>query len=93
MTRILPYGAFMDIGIGRDALLHVREMAEGFVAKPEDVVQVGETIEDRVIEMSRRRRRVDLSMKGLRPEPGDPTAVKLQWRPKCRAPSPTRTGT
>lgn len=73
VTRLLPYGAFIDIGIGRDALLHVREMAEGFVAKPEDVVQVGQTVEVRVIEIARRRSRVDLSMKGLRPEP-EPSA-------------------
>jgi transcriptional accessory protein Tex/SPT6 len=72
VTRILPYGAFIDIGIGRDALLHVREMGEGFVAKPEDVVQVGQLVEVRVIEIARRRSRVDLSMKGLRPEPETP---------------------
>lgn len=69
VTRLLPYGAFIDIGIGRDALLHVREMGEGFIAKPEDVVQVGQLVEVRVIEIARRRSRVDLSMKGLRPEP------------------------
>lgn len=69
VTRILPYGAFVDIGIGRDALLHVREMGERFVAKPEDVVQVGQTIEARIIEIARRRSRVDLSIKGLREEP------------------------
>lgn len=69
VTRLLPYGAFIDIGIGRDALLHVREMGEGFIAKPEDVVQVGQTVEVRVIDIARRRSRVDLSMKGLRPEP------------------------
>ncbi len=68
VTRILPYGAFVDIGIGRDALLHVREMAQGYVAKPEDVVKPGDTIEARIIELSRRRGRVDLSLKGLRPE-------------------------
>jgi predicted RNA-binding protein with RPS1 domain len=72
VTRILPYGAFIDIGIGRDALLHVREMGEGFIAKPEDVVQVGQLVEVRVIEIARRRSRVDLSMKGLRPEPEAP---------------------
>ena len=69
VTRIMPYGAFVDVGVGRDALLHVREMAEGFVAKPEDVVQVGETIEVRIIDIARRRNRIDLSLKGLRPEP------------------------
>jgi len=66
VTRILPYGAFVDIGIGRDALLHVREMGVGYVAKPEDVVKVGDSIEARIIELSRRRGRVDLSLKGLR---------------------------
>jgi small subunit ribosomal protein S1 len=69
VTRIMPYGAFVDIGIGRDALLHVREMGERFVAKPEDVVQVGDAIDARIIDISRRRARVDLSIKGLRPEP------------------------
>ena len=71
VTRILPYGAFIDIGIGRDALLHVREMSNKFVEKPEDVVKVGETLEVRIIEVSRRRGRVDLSLKGLRDEPED----------------------
>ena len=69
VTRIVPYGAFVDIGVGRDALLHVREMAEGYVAKPQDVVQEGEKLEARIIEVSRRRGRIDLSIKGLRPEP------------------------
>lgn len=78
VTRILPYGAFVDIGVGRDALLHVREMGEGFVAKPEDVVQVGETIEARIIEIARRRNRIDLSIKGLRPEPEQPAAPAVE---------------
>ncbi|MEM7126646.1 MAG: S1 RNA-binding domain-containing protein [Chloroflexota bacterium] len=69
VTRMMPYGAFIDIGIGRDALLHVREMAEGYVKRPEDVVSIGEKLEVRILEVSRRRGRVDLSIKGLRPEP------------------------
>lgn len=69
VTRMTNFGAFIDIGIGRDALLHVREMAEGFVKRPEDVVSIGETLEVRIVELNRRRGRVDLSIKGLRPEP------------------------
>ncbi len=69
VTRIEPYGAFVDIGIGRDALLRVREMAEGYVRNPEDIVQVGEEIEARIIRVDVRRNQVDLSLKGLRPEP------------------------
>jgi len=84
VSRILPYGAFVDIGIGRDALLHVREMGEGFVAKPEDVVQVGEKIEARIIELSRRRGRVDLSLKGLREEPA-PVAAAPEAQPEEQA--------
>lgn len=84
VTRILPYGAFVDIGIGRDALLHIREMSERYIAKPEDVVNVGDVIEARIIELSRRRQRVDLSMKGLRPEPEpEPTPA-----PTMQAPAP-----
>jgi predicted RNA-binding protein with RPS1 domain len=79
VTRILPYGAFVDIGIGRDALLHVREMGVGYVAKPEDVVKVGDTIEARIIELSRRRGRVDLSLKGLREEPEPTPAPQAAW--------------
>lgn len=72
VTRILPYGAFIDIGVGRDALLHVREMSNGFVAKPEDVVKIGDTVNVRILEVARRRNRIDLSMKGLGPEPEAP---------------------
>lgn len=69
VTRIVPYGAFVDVGVGRDALLHVREMSNRFVAKPEDVVKVGDQVEAKIIEIQRRRGRIDLSMKGLHPEP------------------------
>ena len=74
VTRMMPYGAFVDIGVGRDALLHVREMGENFVAKPEDILKVGETVEARIIDISRRRSRIDLSIKGLRSEP-EPVAA------------------
>ena len=69
VTRIESYGAFVDIGIGRDALLHVREMAEGYVRDPHDIVSVGEELEARIIRVDVRRNKVDLSLKGLRPEP------------------------
>jgi len=69
VTRVLPYGVFVDIGVERDALLHIREMSDGFINKPEDVVTTGDEIEARIINISRRRGRVDLSLKGLGPEP------------------------
>jgi transcriptional accessory protein Tex/SPT6 len=67
VQRLTNYGAFVDIGLERDAMLHVKEMADGYVAKPEDVVKVGEEIEARISGVDARRGRVDLSLKGLRP--------------------------
>jgi small subunit ribosomal protein S1 len=88
VTRLMPYGAFVDIGIGRDALLHVREMGERFIARPEDVVQVGELIDARIIDISRRRARVDLSIKGLRAEPEPEPEPVTQKQAAAPAPEP-----
>ena len=65
VTRLTSYGAFLDIGLERDAMLHVKEMGEGYVAKPEDVVSLGEVIEARISGVDARRGRIDLSLKGL----------------------------
>ena len=69
VTRILPYAAFVDIGVGRDAMLHVREMSWGFVKRPEEVVKVGDEIEAKIIKLDKRRGRIDLSLKAMQPEP------------------------
>lgn len=69
VTRLERYGAFVDIGIGRDGMLHVKEMGRGYVEKPEDVVNVGDEIQVQVIGIDRRRGRIDLSIKELLPEP------------------------
>ncbi|NIA11527.1 MAG: S1 RNA-binding domain-containing protein [Nitrospiraceae bacterium] len=69
VTRILPYAAFVDIGVGRDAMLHIREMSWQFVKKPEDVVKEGEEIEAKIIKLDKRRERIDLSLKALQEEP------------------------
>lgn len=69
VTRMVPYGAFIDIGVGTDALLHVREMGNNYVEKPEDVVEIDEKLEVRIITLNRRRRHIDVSIKGLREEP------------------------
>ncbi len=68
VVKIMPYGAFVDIGVGTNALLHVREMSSGYVHRPEDVVQMGETLQVRIIGLNKRRRRIDVSLKGLREE-------------------------
>ena len=69
VTRMVAYGAFIDIGVGTDALLHVREMGNNYVEKPEDVVEIDEKLEVRIMTVNRRRRHIDVSIKGLREEP------------------------
>ena len=60
VTRVVPYAAFLDIGIGRDAMLHIREMSDGFVRRVEDVANVGDEVEVRIVSLDRRRQRIDL---------------------------------
>lgn len=78
VQKITNYGAFVDIGMERDALLHVKEMSDGYVNKPEDVVKIGDEIEARIIGVNRRRGQVDLSLKGLRPPVEDNVEVELE---------------
>lgn len=74
VTRLERYGAFVDVGVGRDGMLHVKEMGRGYVEKPEDVVNVGDEIQVQVVGVDRRRGRIDLSMKELLPE-SEPVAA------------------
>ena len=76
VARFVPYGAFIYIGVGTDALLHVREMSNNYVAKPEDVVKLDESLDVRILSVNRRRRRIDVSLKGLRDEP-EPEMVEV----------------
>jgi ribosomal protein S1 len=65
VTKIAPFGAFVDIGVGCDGLVHVSELAPGYVPDPADMVSVGEEVEVRILSVDRRRRRIALSMKDL----------------------------
>lgn len=68
VTRIEQYGAFVDIGAERPGLLHVREMASGYVEHPTEMVSLGDDIEVRVLRIDRQRQRIDLTRQGLEEE-------------------------
>jgi small subunit ribosomal protein S1 len=90
VTRVVPYGAFVDVGVGRDGLVHISEMAEGHIGRPEDVARVGDEVEVKVLAVNRQRRRIELSMVGVSDsdvgsvdeETEEPpmTAMELAWR-------------
>jgi len=63
VTRIESYGAFVDIGVERDGLLHISELSDGWVQNVEDVVRIGQTVRVRVLDVDLERRRVSLTLK------------------------------
>jgi small subunit ribosomal protein S1 len=65
VVRLESFGAFVDIGAGRDGMIHVTEMGRGYVGSPSDIVSVGDQVEVRVKEVDPRRGRISLSMKDL----------------------------
>ena len=63
VTGLAPFGVFVDIGVGKDGLVHVSELAEGRVEKAEDVVQVGQTYTFKVLEVDAEGARISLSLR------------------------------
>ena len=61
VKRLLPFGAFVEILPGKEGMVHVSQMATGFVNSPEDVVKIGQKVKVRVMEIDDQRR-VNLSM-------------------------------
>jgi len=63
VTNVVEFGAFVDIGVHQDGLVHVSQLADRFVKRPSDVVHVGQTVTVTVLEVDEPRRRIALSMK------------------------------
>ena len=61
VKRLLPFGAFVEILPGKEGMVHVSQMATGFVNSPEDVVKIGQKVKVRVMEIDDQRR-INLSM-------------------------------
>lgn len=69
VTRLENYGAFVDIGAEREGLVHISELSHDYVKHPTEVVNVGDDVDVQIIGSSRRKRRIDLSMKALIEKP------------------------
>lgn len=63
VIRIENFGVFVDFGAERPGMVHVSEMADGYVKSPSDVASVGQEVEVRVLKKSKNPRQIDLSMK------------------------------
>lgn len=69
VVRLESFGAFVDVGAERPGLIHISEMAHGYVRTPSEVVKEGEEVEAMIIEVHRRKKQIKLSIKALEPEP------------------------
>ena len=63
VRNVVDFGAFVDIGVHQDGLVHISRLSDGFVKRPGDVVSVGDVVEVAVIEVDPKKKRISLSMK------------------------------
>jgi uncharacterized protein len=63
VTNVAAFGAFVDIGVHQDGLVHVSQLADRFVKDPHEVVKAGDVVKVRVVEVDVRRKRIALSMR------------------------------
>ena len=66
VTNITAFGAFVDIGVHQDGLVHISQLADKYVKDPNQVVKLHQHVCVRVLEVDRRRNRISLSMRGIR---------------------------
>lgn len=65
VRNVVDFGAFIDIGVKQDGLVHISEISEHYIKHPSEVLQVGEQVTVRVLDVDLKRQRIGLSLKGL----------------------------
>jgi len=90
VTSLTAFGAFVDVGVQQDGLVHVSQLADRFVADPHEVVKVGDHVTVRVLEVDLARKRIALSAKpeAPRPEPRPAAPAPAARAAAAEAPPP-----
>lgn len=65
VTNITNFGAFVDVGVHQDGLVHISQLADRYVSDPTQVVKLHQHVKVKVVEVDRKRNRISLSMKGV----------------------------
>jgi uncharacterized protein len=71
VTNVVDFGAFVDIGVHQDGLIHVSQLADRFIEHPSKIVKVGQQVTVTVLDVDAERRRISLSLRAPR-VPGSP---------------------
>ncbi|MBV1910006.1 MAG: RNA-binding transcriptional accessory protein [Kangiellaceae bacterium] len=87
VTNVTDFGAFVDVGVHQDGLVHISLMSDKFISNPREVVKTGDIVKVHVISVDVTRKRVSLSMVGPRTEENEPNSKNSHkaLRPKHRA--------
>ncbi|ENY3838225.1 Tex family protein [Vibrio vulnificus] len=93
VSNVANFGAFVDIGVHQDGLVHISALTDRFVSDPREVVKAGDIVKVKVMEVDVQRKRIALSMR-LHDEPGQDNRSQRSAAPRGqqdrRAPSPRR---
>lgn len=65
VRNVVDFGAFVDIGVHQDGLVHISQLSDGFVKHPSDVVKVGDVVDVKVTAVDLQKKRISLTMKGI----------------------------
>jgi uncharacterized protein len=85
VTNVSNFGAFVDIGVHQDGLVHISMLAERFVKDPNEIVKVGDIVKVKVLEVDIQRKRIQLSMRlGDTPAPLQSAAAKPKVRQEIK---------
>ena len=66
VRNVIDFGAFVDIGVHQDGLVHISEMSERYIKHPLEAVSVGDVVDVRVLGVDMKKKRISLSMKGIK---------------------------
>jgi uncharacterized protein len=85
VTNVTKFGAFVDIGVHQDGLIHISELSDRYIKEPSEVVKVGQIVKAQVLSADAKMKRIALSIKAL--SAGAPKAQKSQPLPPKPQPS------
>ncbi|MBD2055812.1 RNA-binding transcriptional accessory protein [Oculatella sp. FACHB-28] len=88
VTNVANFGAFVDVGVHQDGLVHVSQLADRFISDPKQVVKVGQVVTVRVLEVNEQLKRISLSMRSAdKPAPAQNRPQKGKSQPSASQPS------
>ena len=66
VRNVIDFGAFVDIGVHQDGLVHISQISDGYIKSPADVLKVGDVVKVKVLSVDVKKKRIGLTMKGLK---------------------------